>query len=115
MELVEFIAKAKLNSYADSDRVGDVLSAEGAKEFTYTIGSYFYRDKYFGFNPFMGEEMVWWEGQPIWGMNFYGKVSGTDLAGWPRLSGTASEGNFSRAKRWKSQPSARSWKNAASQ
>ncbi|MBR9692101.1 hypothetical protein GOV06_04940, partial [Candidatus Woesearchaeota archaeon] len=31
-----------------------------------------YRDIYFGFDPFSGEEIVWQNGKVIWSMNYYG-------------------------------------------
>jgi hypothetical protein len=41
----------------------------------YREGIFFYRDRYFGFNPFIGEEVVWENDRVIWGMNYYGVVT----------------------------------------
>ena len=79
MELIEFVVKAKLNSYAGSGGIGDRLGNDGSKEFTYREGPYSYRDQYFGFNPFIGEEIIWKDDEPVWGMNFYGRVKHRDL------------------------------------
>ena len=40
----------------------------------YEEGDWKYRDRYFGFNPFIGEEIVWRSGTIVWGMNYYGKI-----------------------------------------
>lgn len=68
-----FLMKAKGHSYA-SGQAAQVL-ADGCHEFTFQDGEFLYRDRYFGENPFVGEEMVWQNGQVIWAMNFYGGVT----------------------------------------
>ena len=42
---------------------------------TFEENGFKYRDRYFGFNPFSGEEVVWKNEELIWSMNYYGKVS----------------------------------------
>jgi len=71
-ELCRFIAKAKINTYA-SGREGATL-IDGSKELTFEEGKFLYRDRYFGFNPFIGGEVVFYEGKCIWGMNYCGYI-----------------------------------------
>ncbi len=70
----EFILKAKQNTYASSGLGGDILLSDGGKEFSYEEGGFKYKDKYYGYNPFIGEEIVWQDNKIIWGMNYYGEV-----------------------------------------
>jgi len=74
MLLNEFILKAKQNTYASSGVGGDILLSDNSKEFSYEEGGFKYKDKYYGHNPFIGEEIVWQDNKIIWGMNYYGEV-----------------------------------------
>ncbi len=74
LELREFIVAAKTNSYAAKGESDDRILEDGAKEFVYLEGEFKYRDKYYGYNPFVGEEIVWHRNRIVWAMNFYGKV-----------------------------------------
>jgi hypothetical protein len=65
--------KAKANSYA-SGGVARVL-ADGCHEFVFEEGGFVYRDRYYGDNPFVGEEVVLQNGKVVWAMNFYGGVT----------------------------------------
>jgi len=44
------------------------------KKFEYVKNNFYYRDIYFGFNPFIGEEIVFFRKKPIWGMNYYSEI-----------------------------------------
>ena len=75
MSLREFLIRAKAATYA-SEGEGDGRRLEDeARELTFCDGEYLYRDRYYGFNPFAGEEVVWRNGQPVWAMNYYGEVT----------------------------------------
>jgi len=63
-ELRRFLVKAKINAYA-SGREAAVLE-DGCKELIFNEGKFLYRDRYFGFNPFIGEEVVFCEEECIW-------------------------------------------------
>ena len=71
MKLNEFLVKAKKSGYATKE--AEKLE-NGSKVLFYQEREYEYKDTYFGFNPFIGEEIVFFQGTFIWGMNFYGKV-----------------------------------------
>ncbi len=68
-----FLMKAKQHSYAGGG-VARVL-ADGCHEFAFEADGFAYRDRYYGDNPFVGEETVWQNGKVAWAMNFYGRVT----------------------------------------
>lgn len=73
-QLAKFLIKAKINTYASSGEDGEKILPDGGKEFEFKEKEFKYRDRYFGFNPFIGQEIVWQNGKIIWGMNYYGKI-----------------------------------------
>ena len=73
MMLKEFLVKAKLAAYASKTAEKNKLK-DGANEFLYREDNLVYRDRYYGFNPFIGEEVVMKNNKVIWGMNYYGKI-----------------------------------------
>lgn len=75
MKLEQFLVKAKVNAYASGGEGGQALLADGCQELAYEEGGFSYRDRYLGWNPFIGEEVVWHKGQIVWAMNYYGIVS----------------------------------------
>lgn len=74
MTLNEFLVKAKINTYANSDEIGERELEDGSKELIYGWGEWKYRDRYFGSNKFIGEEIIWQNRKVIWAMNYYGGV-----------------------------------------
>jgi hypothetical protein len=75
MDFVTFLLKAKLRTYATGGEGSDRTLEDGTRELSYREGDFFYRDRYFGFNPFVGEEVVWEKDKVIWAMNYYGAVT----------------------------------------
>ena len=80
MKLEQFLVKAKIATYATSGEGGEKNLEDGSKEMTFSDGEYNYRDRYFGFNPFVGEEIVWQGDKVIWSMNYYGKILDSELS-----------------------------------
>jgi len=78
-QLKQFLVKAKISTYASSGEGGEKILFDGSKELEFKEGNLRYRDRYFGFNPFIGEEVVFYKDKPIWGMNYYGKVTCNDF------------------------------------
>lgn len=74
MELKDFLIKAKINTYASNGENGEKELEDGSKELIYENDNWKYRDRYFGFNSFIGEEIVFEDGKAIWGMNYSGKI-----------------------------------------
>lgn len=79
MELKDFLVKAKINTYASNGEGGENVLEDGSKELVYMDDEWKYRDRYFGFNPFIGEEIVWEKNKMVWGMNYYGKIISEDV------------------------------------
>ena len=73
--LKQFLIEAKLSGYANKGEAKEVILADDCKELTFEEGQLKYRDRYFGWNPFIGEEIVWKDHKIIWAMNYYGVVS----------------------------------------
>ncbi|MDD4271472.1 MAG: DUF5680 domain-containing protein [Patescibacteria group bacterium] len=73
-KLANFLVKAKLNTYASSGEGEEKIIIDGSKELTFEEKKIKYKDCYFGYNPFIGEEIVWENNKIIWGMNYYGQV-----------------------------------------
>jgi len=71
---LKFLVFAKKNTYASNGEFGERKLADGTRELTFNQNNFKYRDNYFGFNPFIGEEIVWFNNKTIWGMNYFGKV-----------------------------------------
>ena len=72
-QLEAFIVTAKAATY-----VGDGASTEPSraqsKDLVFEDGDFAYRDSYFGGADFIGEEIVWRRGEPVWAMNYYGYI-----------------------------------------
>lgn len=74
MELKEFISEARKNTWAGN--LGKNRSGRtGSKGvFIFEKDGLRYEDEYFGGARFQGEEIVYSEGKPIWGMVYYGGI-----------------------------------------
>jgi len=75
-----FLSKAKKNTYALSDGEAKKVLSDGAKEFTFREGLFYYRDRYYGFDPFVGEEVVFYNKKPIWAMNYSGRCISKNIS-----------------------------------
>jgi hypothetical protein len=72
-DLSPFLIRAKRSTYAaleGAPRVPPLLP--GSHQLEYAEGSWLYRDIYFGGGFFMGQETVYKEGVPVWGMGYAG-------------------------------------------
>jgi hypothetical protein len=65
LKLEQFLVKAKISGYASGGEGGEGILADGGKELTFQEDDVQYRDRYFGWNPFCGEEVVWQAGYSI--------------------------------------------------
>jgi hypothetical protein len=77
MEIEDFLVQAKRRTYGSSTSEPKQLD-DSSKEYLVEIEEYVYRDRHFGGNPFIGEEVVYREGTPVWSMNYYGKATQRD-------------------------------------
>ena len=74
MVINEFLVRAKVNTYAAPGERTEKVLADGGKSFSFRVRNWKYQDKYYGFNPFIGQEIVWKDGRAVWTMNYSGKV-----------------------------------------
>jgi len=74
MNLAQFLVKAKKKTYASEKNTNKKTNGDGSKELVFKEGNFIYKDKYYGTNPFIGEEIVLENNKTIWVMNYYGKI-----------------------------------------
>lgn len=73
-ELTAFLDEANKNSYANKDAPKAPSSRLKSEDYHSEKGNLIYHDTYFGGRDFIGEEVVYKDGVPVWGMNYYGYV-----------------------------------------
>ena len=73
MRLSEFIVEAKRSGYASSGETNELRFTDGSSGFVFQVKGFRYLDRYYGFNPFSGSEVVFETNIPIWSMNYYGQ------------------------------------------
>jgi hypothetical protein len=77
-ELNAFIVRAKAATYVgDGEHVAPCRS--GSHDLRFSDGKWEYHDSYFGGSDFIGEEVVYFDGRPVWAMNYYGRILRDDL------------------------------------
>jgi hypothetical protein len=75
-ELIAFIVFAKKNGYANKEGATEIIKYEksGAVKIIVRRGDWEYTDKYIGTDSFLGSEVVLFEGKPVWGMSYHGRI-----------------------------------------
>ncbi len=68
-----FLITAKQNTYAAQGPITK-SSRSGSIDLAYSQDPFRYLDSYLGGFHFIGEEVVWYQEKPIWGMNYYGHM-----------------------------------------
>jgi hypothetical protein len=77
-DLNAFIVRAKAATYVgDGEHVSPCRT--GSHDLRFSDGEWAYRDSYFGGSDFIGEEVVYFKEQPVWAMNYYGRILRPDL------------------------------------
>jgi len=77
-ELNAFIVRAKAKTYVGGGE-HSTSSRLGSHDLRFIEGDWTYLDSYFGGSDFIGEEVVYFAGQPVWAMNYYGRIIQNDL------------------------------------
>jgi hypothetical protein len=77
-ELEKFIVKAKTNSYMGGGQKS-LAYRPHSHDLQFHEGSFAYLDSYFGGTDFLGQEVVYYQGKPVWAMNYYGRILNADL------------------------------------
>ncbi|MHC1747317.1 MAG: DUF5680 domain-containing protein [Cellulosilyticaceae bacterium] len=79
-ELIEFLCRAKKATYAGKG--AEVLpSRPNSHDLNYNEGNLKYIDTYIGGASFAGEEALWESDEPIWAMNYVGRILADDFNG----------------------------------
>ncbi len=76
-ELNSFIVTAKAATYVGSSERAPSCRT-GSHDLHFTRGDWSYLDSYFGGRDFIGEEVVYFSGKPVWAMNYYGHILQSD-------------------------------------
>ncbi|NCC71717.1 hypothetical protein EOM09_09165, partial [bacterium] len=79
MDFLDFLIKSKKNTYASS-KITDKLNKDGSKELIFEENEYKYVDRYFGYNPFSGLEVVFRQDEYIWSMSYYGRIKSNEVS-----------------------------------
>lgn len=67
-----FLREANLITYANENVKKASPLRPGSSDYHFEKGDLTYHDTYFGATKFLGEEIVYKNGKPAWGMNYYG-------------------------------------------
>jgi hypothetical protein len=71
--LKDFLCDARANTYASNASPIDNPRLLASKQLEFQKGDYFYRDVYFsGDKMFLGQEIIYLDLKPVWGMNYIG-------------------------------------------
>jgi hypothetical protein len=74
----QFIVRAKRATYAGGGK--KLLPYRlGSYDLQFKDGDWAYHDSYFGGSDFLGQEVVYFEMKPVWGMNYYGRLLRPEL------------------------------------
>jgi len=72
-ELNSFVVHAKAATYVGGG-TRSLSYRPGSHDLQFHEGSFSYLDSYFGGADFIGQEVVYFEGRPVWAMNYYGRI-----------------------------------------
>lgn len=78
--VIDFLLRAKKATYAAKGPEGEP-SRPNSHDLRYDEDKYLYIDTYLGGEKFAGEEAMWYEGKPIWSMNYAGRVLAEGFSG----------------------------------
>lgn len=73
-ELTKFLNAANKATYADKEAPKSPSLRPSSEDYHFEQNDLIYHDTYFGARDFIGEEIVYKAGKPVWGMNYYGHV-----------------------------------------
>lgn len=74
-DLCKFLVLAKKSAYASGDVSKKVVESDKSTTLIFEDGDFKYHDNYFGGEPYGGREVVFFKGEPIYMMVYYGLVN----------------------------------------
>jgi len=72
-QLNDFIIRAKAATYV-GDGAKTVPCRPKSHDLRFTESDFVYLDSYFGGADFLGQEVVYYQDEPVWAMNYYGRI-----------------------------------------
>jgi hypothetical protein len=72
--LASFLRAANKSTYANKDASKTTSTRLWSEDYHFEQDDLIFHDTYFGDRDFIGEEIVYKDGKPVWGMNYYGYV-----------------------------------------
>lgn len=78
--VIPFLLRAKKATYAGHGQE-TVSCRKNSHDFEYQEPNLYYLDTYLGGETFYGEEAVWQSEQPVWSMNYSGRIIGDNFQG----------------------------------
>jgi hypothetical protein len=72
-KLKAFIVRAKAATYIGGGSAS-LSYRPSSHDLQFHEGGFSYLDSYFGGTDFLGQEVVYYEGKPVWVMNYYGRI-----------------------------------------
>lgn len=88
--LEEFVVRAKTRTWVGAAESRG-SSRPGSTDLTFADAEYGYLDSYVGGTDFIGQELVTYDGVPVWAMNYYGYLLRPDLIDGAGLSAVVRE------------------------
>lgn len=73
-QLADFLNEANKSTYANKDAAKSVSTRLKSEDYHFEKDDLVYHDTYFGSRDFIGEEIVYKNNEPVWGMNYYGYI-----------------------------------------
>jgi len=73
-KLCQFLVTAKKQTYAAGDDTQKTVGKDKSTTMVFEQGDWKYHDNYFGGEPYGGREVVFFQGQPVYIMTYYGWV-----------------------------------------
>ena len=73
-QLAVFLNEANKCTYANKDAPKAASSRLGSEDYHFEKDGLIYHDTYFGGRDFIGEEVVYKNNEPVWGLNYYGYI-----------------------------------------
>lgn len=77
--LASFLNEANKQTYANEKAEKTKPSRLNSEDYHFEKDDLIYHDTYFGSRNFIGEEIVYVEGKPTWGANYYGFILKTEV------------------------------------
>lgn len=78
--LEAFLREANVNTYANENSRKAAPLRLGSSDYHFEKGDLAYHDTYFGATKFIGEEIVYKNNKPAWGMNYYGFTINNEIS-----------------------------------